>query len=97
MVCVGIYNILGVIIICKHQGMTMKLVFITHLLLFPSTFIRLGIFFFFFLPPSYVMKTETHMIGRESRETRLKEVKRFPQGPKASWGQFSLLLKILCA
>lgn len=74
----------------------MKLVFITHPLLFPSTFIRRGIFFFFFLPPSYLMKTETHMIGRGSQETRLKEVKKFPQGPTASWGQFSLLLKILC-
>ena len=51
MVCVGIYKILGVIIICKHQGMTMKLVFITYLLLFPSTFIRLGIFFFLFFAP----------------------------------------------
>ena len=96
MLCVGIDNILGIIIICKHQGTTMKLVFITHPLLFPSTFIRRGIFFFFFLPPSYLMKTETHMIGRGSQETRLKEVKKFPQGPTASWGQFSLLLKILC-
>lgn len=68
MVCVGIHNILGVII-CKHQGTTMKLVFMTHLLLFPSTIIGPESAF-----SPHLMKTENHMIKRKLRKLRLSEV-----------------------
>lgn len=79
-------------LICKHQGTTMKLVFITHLLLLPSTIIGPGSVF-----SPHLMKTENHMIKRELRKLRLNEVEWSPQGPAAIWGEFSLLIKMFYA
>lgn len=67
----------------------MKLVFIIHLLLFPSTMVRLGFFLFsFFLSPFYLMNTQSYMIGRELRKPGSKRLNDFNKVLQLAGGSF---------